>query len=187
MNFFSLSSEGKANSALFERFAQQFYEEHLGLISYGSHRYKIPYELALDAYSDSVADVFSQITNGSFRQECKLDTYLFRLFNNRCIKVLRGAQAAKRSGEETTLGDPCAATPTPLQQLEDRDTIQHVQAICHELNPRLWSILEELFVKGSDLEEIANKLGFKTAATVASVKWRHLKQLQQAFSHLSYA
>ncbi|MEM7372549.1 MAG: sigma-70 family RNA polymerase sigma factor [Bacteroidota bacterium] len=187
MNSFPLSLEGKVDSPLFERFAQQFYEEHLGLIPYGCHRYSISQDQALDAYSDSVADVLSQVRTGKFRKECALDTYLFRLFNNRCIKFLRNRQAAKRAGVQLPLGDSSSSDPTPYQQLEDKDAIIHLKAICQELNPRLWQILEELFLKGSNLEEIALKLGFKTPASVASIKWRHLKQLQQSFHHFSYS
>lgn len=131
-----------------------------------------------DAYLDSLVDVIKQLQSGQFRQECSLETYLFQIFNNLCMKQIRDRQRLKRSGEYLPLIDHVSSNPDPHSKLEIKDLLKHLKDYADQIHGNLWQILEDSLVQGYDQEEIAKRLSLKSGRTVASIKWRSLKQLQ---------
>lgn len=161
-----------------KRFAKEFFEQNLGLVLYGCHRYGLSREDAYDVYVDCVVAVLGQLRDGSFRGECAVETYLFQIFRFRCIKSLRGKAAFPKPASFVPLVDRTSSDPGPESSLEIRDAIDQLKSRCDKLNIRLWQILEDLIIKGYDLEEIAQRVGLKSGACVASVKWRYMKRLR---------
>ncbi|MEM7374699.1 MAG: sigma-70 family RNA polymerase sigma factor [Bacteroidota bacterium] len=161
-----------------KRFAKELFEQNLGLVPYGCHRYGLSPEDAYDVYVDSVVEVLAQLQDGRFRSECALETYLFQIFRFRCIKALRGKAALPKPVSFVSLVDRSSSDPGPESSLEIRDALDQLKSRCDRLNHRLWKILEDLIIKGYDLEEIAQRVGLKSGACVASVKWRYMKRLR---------
>lgn len=168
-----------SDSVAYTRYTQKFYELHLGLIAYGCHRYNLSKLSSQDAYADSVAELFRQVSTEQFRGDCSLDSYLFTIFNNRCRNLCRHHRAQKRTGQEVPLADETSSRPNPHRALEDSEAITQIKQACNSLHPRLWHILDAQCIQGYSTAEIAQRLGFRSGATVASVKWRYAKQLQQ--------
>ncbi|MEM7371967.1 MAG: sigma-70 family RNA polymerase sigma factor [Bacteroidota bacterium] len=161
-----------------DRKTSEFFEQNLGLIPYGCHRYGLSREDAYDVYVDSVVEVLTQLQDGRFRGECAIETYLFQVFRFRCIKALRGKATLPKPTNFVPLVDRTSADPGPESSLEIRDALDQLKSHCDKLNHRLWQILEDLIIKGYDLEEIAQRVGLKSGACVASVKWRYMKRLR---------
>lgn len=181
----NLNSHQEENSSFEEKlFANKqqvtkaFYEQNLGLIPYGCHRYGLSKEETYDAYVDSIMIALDQVQHGKFRGECAIETYLFQIFRFRCLRAVKRAVSTSVKGETIHLTDPVSTDPDPQSQLEMSETLDHLKRQCNRLNKHFWQILEDLILKGYNLEEIAERVGLKSGACVASVKWRYLKQLR---------
>lgn len=169
-----------------QRMANRLYLQCQGLMRSGIRTYHLSEAKSRDVYHDSLADVCAQLNRGRFRQECSLSSYLYRVFHNRCIKALRDMHAQKRVGDSVPLKDHHLLATDPLRRVEALDALALLQQKSQELHPMLWQILEARHLYGQNNQEIARQLGFRTAASVASTKWRYFQQLQQFYHHTIY-
>ncbi len=72
-----------------EKSLESFYRENIRFIAVMEKRYGISRETATDAYADAIIDFKEQIRNRQFQHKSKCSTYLFSIFNNKCIDILR--------------------------------------------------------------------------------------------------
>jgi RNA polymerase sigma factor (sigma-70 family) len=72
-----------------EKCLESFYKENIRFIPVMGKKYGLPHEAAADAYTDAIIDFKEQVRNRQFRQKSKCSTYLYRIFNNKCIDILR--------------------------------------------------------------------------------------------------
>ena len=61
------------------------------------HKYSLPYEEAFDLYSDTIISAIEKIVNGSFRGDSSLKTWLYSIFHNKYVDLIRKRTTNKNS------------------------------------------------------------------------------------------
>jgi RNA polymerase sigma factor (sigma-70 family) len=72
-----------------EKCLETFYKENIRFVSVMEKKYGIDQEATLDAYTDAVIDFKEQVRNHQFQHKSKCSTYLYSIFSNKCIDILR--------------------------------------------------------------------------------------------------
>src|SRR4051794_22603383 len=99
-------------------FEKEFYLEYEYFIREGCRKYHLTYENSFSAYSDAVLSAINNIINGRFDSKYSLKTYLFQIFHNKCVDLVRKISNNKQQVHHST------ATPELLSHLPD--TVKNV-------------------------------------------------------------
>lgn len=162
-----------------QKLATQIYQQYMGYVYKGQKRYKLSLEDARDAYADAVTGVCRHIREGRFRGESKLSTYLFKSFSNRCVdKIRRLTSNSNVEWDELVPTMPDKAK-TMIQELVIREDTERLLSLMDELGDNCKKILIDSEYYGFNMEEIAERIGFKNAASVSSMKYRCLNKLKK--------
>jgi RNA polymerase sigma-70 factor (ECF subfamily) len=79
----------KSEALLFNRFAY--------FIKEGAKKHALSEDEAFDAYSDTILITIENIVNSAFEGRSSLKTYLSRIFNNKCVDLIRKKTTNKNS------------------------------------------------------------------------------------------
>jgi RNA polymerase sigma factor (sigma-70 family) len=164
-------------------------EEFFGAYSYfikeGMHKYSLSEDDAFNAYSDSVLAAIEKIINRSFEGRSSLKTYLFQIFQHKCVDLLRKKTTHKNSVHHTL------SISNMLYELSDNAklVIQQMieQADSDLLNQKLKETGEsclkllQLWADGYPDKEIAAMLEYKNADVVKTSRLRCLEKLRQLY------
>jgi RNA polymerase sigma factor (sigma-70 family) len=167
----------KGEDALFSKYAY--------FIQAGIRKHGLPEEDVFNAYSDSILAVIENISNGTFKGRSSLKTYLYQIFNNKCVDLLRKSATNKnRMHHAESIGER-------LFQLSDRAR----SALQILIDKADWSLLrEKLNQLGDDCrqllllwadnhpdKEIAAMTNYKTADVVKTSRLRCLQKLRRSY------
>lgn len=167
----------KAGGSEGQRITNHLFDKHAGLVFQGMKKYRLTEEHALDVYGDTIIAIGSQIKNGKFRGESKLSTYLFRIFNNRCLNKVRDLKT-KQLDLVDEMPDYPEAGKTILQSMIHQETFDALLAFMDKLGERCKEIILLADYYGFSMDEIAEKIGFQTGRSVSAQKSRCRSQLK---------
>jgi RNA polymerase sigma factor (sigma-70 family) len=161
------------------------FRKHLYFIREGMTKYKLSEEQAFDAYSDTILAALQTITAGSFESRSSLKTYLFRIFNNKCVDVLRKTATNKNMVHQAVsitdmflqLSDNAK---TILQQLMEKADHSLLRKRLNELGEKCKQLLM-LSADGNSDKELAVQLDYKTASVVKTSRLRCMERLRQLY------
>ncbi len=167
-------SRRKAEDQLFTRYAY--------FIKEGMQKYSLTEEEAFDAYSDSVLYVIENISSGVFEQRSSIKTYLFKIFLNKCVDLIRkkttNKQAVHQTSEITSMLDMIAdAGKTIIQRLIDNTDAALLKLKLQELGDNCSKLLS-LFAEGHADKEIAALMDYKSSDVVKTSRLRCLEKLR---------
>ena len=164
---------------------EQFFTTYAYFVKEGMKKYKISEEESLDAYSDSVLSAIEQISNGTFNGESSIKTYLYRIFHNKCVDLLRKKTTNKNSVHHTL------SIPDMLMQLSDtaRSVVQKLideadrELLTRKLNQLGDSCRKLLWfsAEGYTDREISVMMEYKTADVVKTSRLRCLEKLRTLY------
>ena len=80
-----------------ERMEYQFYDAYSHYLIKAQRKYRLSEEDAVQAYGDAVISVIHQVIDGSFRGQSKLSTYLYQVFQYKCVDLIRKNTTKKNS------------------------------------------------------------------------------------------
>jgi RNA polymerase sigma-70 factor (ECF subfamily) len=194
MNFTNSFSD--ADRQLIERLSQKgfdkrraeeiLFKKYIYFIREGINKQGLPEEDAFNAYSDSILAVIERISNGSFQGRSSLKTYIFQIFHNKCVDLLRKNATNKNIGNRTE------SISEKLLLLSDK-----VRSIVQVLIDKAeWSLLREKLNQLSDDcrkmlllwadeysdKEIAALMEYKTADVVKTSRLRCLSRLKLLYN-----
>lgn len=169
----------KAEEDLFNRF--------LYFIREGMSKYSMDEVDAFDAYSDTILQSLDNIVKGDFEERASLKTYLFRIFNNKCVDLIRKKTTNKYSIYQTDcitdtlllISDPAK---TVIQLLMDKTDTDKLKMKLEELGDNCKRILL-LFADGCNDKEIATAMEYKTSDVVKTSRLRCLNKLRQLYEN----
>lgn len=98
------------NRAYFEK---ELYMQYQYFIQEGCRKYRLSYEDSFSAYSDAVLSAILNIINGRFDQRFLLKTYLFHIFHNKSVDLIRKLTNNKQKVNNSTV------TPELLSHLPE--------------------------------------------------------------------
>ncbi|HWK05140.1 MAG TPA: sigma-70 family RNA polymerase sigma factor [Puia sp.] len=167
------------------RAEEQLFTSYAYFIKEGIKKYSLQEEDAFDAYSDSVLSAIEKITNGSFESRSSLKTYLYQIFHNKCVDLLRKKTTNKYSVHKTlsikeSLFDISDAARSVIQRLVDKSDWAALRQKLDVLGDNCRKALL-LWADGHSDQEIATFIDYKTAAVAKTSRIRCLEKLRQLY------
>jgi RNA polymerase sigma factor (sigma-70 family) len=154
-------------------------------IKEGARKYRLPEDEAFDAYSDTVLSAIDKITLGLFEGRSSLKTWLFQIFQNKCVDLLRKKTTNKSSVHQTAsitdmLFQLSDSSKTIIQQLVEQADFDLLKQRLSELGDTCQELLR-LSADGYSDREIAAQMEYKTADVVKTSRLRCLDRLRQLY------
>jgi RNA polymerase sigma factor (sigma-70 family) len=151
----------------------------------GIKKYSLREDEAFDAYSDTIISTISAVVNGSFESRSSLKTYVYRVFNNKCVDAIRKNTTNKSSVNRTTeisgmllhLSDSAKSI---VQELVEKSDFEDMKRRLSDLGDSCKSLLL-MFAEGFTDKEIADTMNYKTPEVVKTSRLRCLQKLRQSY------
>jgi len=171
------SNKRRGEDDLFSRFVY--------FIKVGMERYNVSEDDSFDAYSDTIISAVDSIRSGRFESRSSLKTYLFRVFNNKCVDIVRKNTTNKSSVNHTTNIDNMLVqlsddTKSVVQQLAEQSDFDEIKRKLIELGESCKSLLT-MFAEGFTDREIALAMNYKSADVVKTSRLRCLEKLRKMY------
>jgi len=153
----------------------------------GMHKYALAEDEAFDAYSDAVLAAIGMIVSGSFEGRSSLKTWLFRIFQHKCVDLVRKKTTNKNSVHKTApvsdmlhvLSD---SSKTIIQQIVDKADGELLKKRLNELGAKCRDLLM-LSADGYTDKMLAIELAYKSADVVKTSRLRCLEKLRQLYKN----
>jgi len=168
------------------RFEKELYLQYEYFIREGCKKYHLTHEDSFSAYSDTVLSAVTNIVNGRFDNKFSLKTYLFQIFHNKCVDLIRKIANNKQQVHHSTV------TPELLTHLPDEVKTVVEKLINHEkiimVTKYLDAIDEKckeillLSVDGYTDKEIAEKFSYNNAAVAKTSRLRCREKINKLFT-----
>jgi RNA polymerase sigma-70 factor (ECF subfamily) len=151
----------------------------------GIYKHSLSKEEAFDAYSDSILSAMDDLRNGSFQGRSTLKTWLYQIFHNKCVDLLRKKSTNKNSVHNTAsisdmmleLSDTSKSVVQRLAEKADWDLLKQK---LNELGDTCRRLLT-LSADGYSDKEISTLMDYKTADVVKTSRLRCLEKLRQLY------
>ena len=159
---------------------------HIYFIKEGINKYSLDQEDAFNAYSDTIIQVIENVSADRFEKRSSLKTYLYRIFNNKCVDLIRKKTTNKGSVHQTApisdmltmISDPAK---TIIQQLVDKNDVALLKAKLTEIGDTCKQLLT-MFAEGYNDKEIAVAMEYKSPDVVKTSRLRCLDKLRQLYN-----
>lgn len=144
-------------------------------------KYSFSEEEALSAYADAVLSLIKHVRAGTFRGESKLSTYLFQIFQHKCVDLFRKHTSQKNKAdwvyELPHVSDPIRDA---LGKLIEEEQVSKLMRLLHTLGEKCKRLLL-YWGEGYSMEEIADLLQFRDAGSAKSRKYKCLQGLKKRY------
>lgn len=162
----------------------RLFHQYTWLVDTHRDKSKYPEEL-VSAYSDSILVFLENLAAGVFKQEAKIETYLFRIFQNKFNGELRKKNTRKYTVNKTEVLDHffhlSDKAKNKLEVMITDEMIQMVQHGLKNLNQNCKELLMARFAEDLSAKDIANKMGYKSEGTVRTTQHRCLEKLKASY------
>jgi RNA polymerase sigma factor (sigma-70 family) len=167
---------------------EHFFTRYAYFVREGSRKYQLPEDDALDAYTDAILSAIDKISKGTFEGRSTLKTWLFQIFHNKCVDLLRKKTTNKNAIHQTAsitdmlyqLSDNAKSI---VQKLADKADREMLRQKLNELGNTCRQLLL-LSADGYNDREIASVLDYKNADVVKTSRLRCLDKLRQLYHRL---
>jgi RNA polymerase sigma factor (sigma-70 family) len=175
----------RQQGSLGRRSEEQLFTAYIYFIREGMNKYNLSEDDAFDAYSDSILSAIVDLKKGSFERRSSVKTWLYQIFFNKCVDLLRKKSTNKNSVHQT------ASITDMLFQLSDnsRSIIQRLadKADWNTLREKLSELGENcrkllmLAADGYNDKEISSLTAYKSADVVKTSRLRCLERLRKLY------
>ena len=166
------------------------YENHLYgkyayLIRDGLRKHRLSEDDCSMAYSDAVLTVIEHLTSGRFEGRSELETYLYQIFSNKCVDLIRRNTTKKAQVHQPEqLTDSLNLLPddarSVVQEIIQQQDVALLRTRLNELGDKCRRILWA-WGEGYKDEEIAAQLDYQSAAVAKTSRRRCLDKLQELY------
>ena len=180
-----LISNLRQNSVAKRKAEDQLFSRYMYFIKEGMNKYSLVEEEAFDAYSDCILQAIDNIITGVFEEKASIKTYLYRIFNNKCVDLIRKKTTNKQGIHQTAeishgmemISD---TAKTVVQQMIDNTNLQVLAIKLNQLADNCKKLLT-MFADGFSDKEIASSMDYKSADVVKTSRLRCLEKLKQLY------
>ncbi len=167
----------RSEDELFNRFA---YFVREGITKHG-----LSEDDSFNAYSDTVLAALENIRNTHFEARASLKTYLYQIFHNKCVDLLRKKTTNKNSVHRSeSISDRLMqlsdSARSVVQKLIDKADWSRLREKLNEMEEKCRQLLMFWGENYSD-KEIATLLQYKTADVVKTSRLRCLDRLRKLY------
>lgn len=164
------------------------YQQFSYFIEAGCRKYGLSHEDSFSAYSDAVLSVIHNIVNGRFESKASLKTYLFRVFSNKCIDLVRNnsinrEQVHHSTGTTDLLNSLPDRARSAIELLMDRYKESVILEYLETIGEKCKEILL-YFEDGYTDKEIAERLAYSSAAVAKTTRHRCIEKMKEKMHHL---
>jgi len=176
----------KENKLVKRKTEEHLFNMHVYLVRKGMGKYSLNSDEAFDAYSDTILQTIDNIIKSRFEHRSTLKTYIYRIFKNKCVDVIRKKTTNKGNIYETTLisdmldmiSDPAK---TVIQQLIYNNDAAILKTKLNETGKNCKQLLA-MFAEGFSDKEIALSMEYKSADVVKTTRLRCLDKLRELYN-----
>jgi RNA polymerase sigma-70 factor (ECF subfamily) len=168
------------------RYAEdRLFNKYSYFIREGIKKYSLSEEQSFDAYADAVLSAIETINKGAFESRSSLKTYLFKIFQNKCVDIIRKKTTNKMSVHNTALINDMMMelsdqAKSVVQRLIDQADFAELKQKVELLGEKCKQLLT-LFSEGYSDKEIAGVTEYKTGEVVKTSRIRCLEKLRLSF------
>ena len=165
------------------RYEKILYQQYNYFIDEGCRKYNLNEEDSFSAYSDTILSALHNIIDNHFDGRSSLKTYLYQIFYNKCIDLLRKNTTNKQQVHKTM------PVPEMMNQLPDAAKTIVERLMSNELKAKVKEQLNNIgekcreillmFEDGLSDREIAEELAYNNAAVVKTTRLRCLEKLRE--------
>jgi RNA polymerase sigma-70 factor (ECF subfamily) len=175
----------KENKLMKRRAEEELFNRHAYFIKEGVSKYSLDQEEAFNAYSDTILQAIDNLISTRFENRSSLKTYLYKIFTNKCVDLLRKKTTNKNRVHQTeSVSDMLTrisdAAKTVIQQLIEENDFELLKAKLDEIGENCKQLLE-MFSEGFNDKEIATFMEYKSADVVKTSRLRCLEKLRRLY------
>ena len=161
---------------------KELYISFFYLIKEAAKKYGIPNEEAASIYTDTVLAVIKNVLSGKFEGRSSLKTYVYQIFSNKCVDLLRKKTTNKGKLEDAVPYDSLVfelpdQTRSIIQKLIVQDQRNQINEKLQEIGGKCMELLL-LFEDGYNDKEIAESMKYQSADVVKTTRLRCLEKLK---------
>ncbi len=166
-------------------FENKLYEKYQYLITDGTRKHRLTEDDCASAYSDAVLTVFEHISSGRFEGRSELKTYLYQIFNNKCVDGIRKKTTNRSSVHDAfSLDDSLMQLPdetrSVVQQLIAQSDVDKLHQHLRDLGEKCRTMILS-WGEGYSDDEIAQTMGYNSAAVAKTSRLRCLEKLRERY------
>ena len=167
------------------RAEEQLFRQYDYFIKEGIRKYSLSEDESFDAYSDTILSAIQKIINRSFEGRSSLKTWIFQIFHNKCVDLLRKKSTNKNSVHQTLeitdllhlLSDSARSVVQRMMDNSDRALLgQRLKEIGEQCRKLLL-----FWADGYPDKEIVVLMEYKTADVVKTSRLRCMEKLRQLY------
>lgn len=167
------------------RSEEQLFATYQYFIREGIYKHSLSREEAFDAYSDSILSAIDDIRNESFQGRSTLKTWLYQIFHNKCVDLIRKKSTNKNSVHNTaSIGNMMLelsdTSKSVVQKLAEKADWDQLKQKLNDLGDTCRRLLT-LSADGYSDREICTFMEYKTADVVKTSRLRCLEKLRQLY------
>jgi len=165
---------------------EQLFTIYSYFIQEGAQKHHLSEDEAFDAYSDSILSAIEELKKGTFEGRSSLKTWIYQIFHNKCVDLLRKKATNKNSVHLTTdisnmvfqLSD---TSKSIVQRLVEKADHEFLRQKINELGENCQRLLV-LAADGYSDKEIASLMEYKTTDVVKTSRLRCLDRLRKLYN-----
>ena len=167
-------------------YENKLYQKYEYFIADGTRKHRLTDDECASAYSDTILTAFDNIVTNRFEGRSELKTYLYQIFTNKCVDAIRKKTTNRSSVHDAfSLDDSLMQLPDEsrsiVQRLMDQSDVEKLRQQLNELGEKCRTMIL-LWGEGYSDEEIAQKMGYNSAAVAKTSRLRCLEKLRERLS-----
>lgn len=163
-------------------FENLLYNKYSYLIKDATRKHKIEEEEASMAYSDAILTGIEHIVSGRFEGRSELKTYIYQIFYNKCVDVIR--RKTTKDTYRLSLDDILEPIPDPqrtvVQELIRKQDHEKLRKLLGTLGDRCQELLRR-WAEGFTDQESAVEFGYSSANVAQTTRLRCLEKLRELY------
>ena len=167
------------------RAEEELFKQYNYFIKEGIRKYALTEDESFDAYSDTILVAIENIIAGSFQNRSSIKTWLFQIYHNKCVDLIRKKTTNKYSVHNTRcvtdmLYNLSDAAKGIVQQIADKADWEKLIKKLNELGENCRQLLMN-WAEGLSDKQIAAAMTYKSADVVKTSRLRCLEKLRQSY------
>ncbi len=175
----------RAGSAQRRLYENELYDRYAYFVREGTRKHRLSEDDCASAYSDTILSVIDHIQTGRFEGRSNLKTYLYQIFSNKCVDFIRKKTTNRSSVHDAfSLDDALLQLPdtarSVVQQLITASDMERLYGQLQTLGDKCRAMILA-WGEGYSDDEIAQQLGYNTAAVAKTSRLRCLERLREIY------
>lgn len=156
-----------------ERFYNQYRKE---FVTWAVKSFRCSYDEAIEIFQQSMIIFYENVRNGRIKNiESNSKTYLFAIGKNKIYEKLR-AENRQDTLADSKIKDEIHYDEEEFENRENR--LKAVEKSLEKLGDPCRHILQQFYYHKASMEDIAQNMNYKNAATVKNLKYKCLQRLK---------